>query len=149
MNRRRGKLDYRLRQFLAIALLLHSLVPHQFAFALLKDCGPHTVEICDEHENSHAVMKHEDGTARTHSSSLGQENQDDSSHDSSHQIEEKAPWAVITANEHSEYSVSDTMIVVSDYILQPQNGYKHQYFSLDPPAKSTTLTYLETIRLLI
>lgn len=151
MNRKRGKLDYTLRPFLVVAFLLHSLVPHQFAFALLKDCGPHTVEICDEHENSHAVMRHEDGTARTTTSNLSVELNDheDSSHDSSHQIEEKVPWAVITANELSEYSLSDTMVVVSNYILPPGNGHKHQYSSLEPPGKSANLFYLETIRLLI
>lgn len=94
-------------------------------------------------------MTHEDGTARTHGASKELNDSDSSSHDSSHQIEEKMPWAAITANEISEYSVSVTMTVASDYILPPRNEYKHQYFSLDPPGKNVNLFYLETIRLLI
>ena len=149
MNTKRKKLDCTLRLFLAATFFLYSLFPNQFAFALLKDCGPHTVEICDEHENTHSVIRHEDGTAYSPSLSVALNDHDSSSHDSSHQIEEKVSLALNTANEISEYNVSVTMSVVSDYILRPQNKYKHQYFSLDPPGKNVNLFYLETIRLLI
>ena len=149
MNRRRGKLDCTRRLFLAVTFLLYSFLPHQFALALLKDCGPHIVETCEEHENTHVIVIHEDGSARTLDTSNGLNNNDSSSHDSSHQIEEKVLWAVTTTSEISELSASVIMAVVSNYVLPQGNGYKHQHFSLDPPGESVNLSYLKTIRLLI
>ena len=132
-----------------MTFLSSSLLPHQFAFALFKDCGPHDFQLCGEHENSHLVMTHEDGTARSASSFL-ELNGTDSSHDSSHQIDEKPPYNAIMAKQLTEYNASFIAVVVTnDFLLPPRNGYKHQYFSLDPPGKNHTLSCLKTTRLLI
>jgi hypothetical protein len=122
------------------------VLPQHFAFALLNDCGPHTYTPCVEHENSHLVLTHEDGSARDVNGLFQTES--DSSHDRSHQVEESFPYAVVTAGVNADVESTYCVVaVVSDVSIPIRDRYKYQYSSLDPPDKNFDLLSLRSIRL--
>ena len=136
-----------IRLVIAGAFLLQSVLPQHFAFALLNDCGPHTYEPCVEHENSHLVLIHEDGSARN-VGTLSPSESDSSSHDRSHQVENSTPYAVLTTIAGS--SVDPTFYIVmvfSNYSLPVRDRYRYQFSSADPPDKHFNLLSLRSIRL--
>lgn len=131
------------------AFLLQSVLPQHFAFALLNDCGTHTYEPCVEHESSHLVLTHEDGSANNVGTSFPSESKN-SSHDRSHQVENSPLYAALTTLAGN--SVDPTfhiVMVLSDYSLSVRDRYKHQYSSPDLPDEHFNLLFLRSIRLQI
>ena len=146
--RKRNLYDFVCRLTLAAIFLSYSLLPQSFAFALLKDCGPHEYQPCEEHEDSHLILVHDDGTA-SDSSITWDSGNTDPSHDTSHQIDEKTPLNVFTSKQLTDHYSSFVALVVNEFLLPSLNRYKHQYHSLDPPRSNFDLFLLKTVRLLV
>ena len=143
------KIEILYRIILSVAFVSYSLLPQQFAFALLEDCGPHEYAVCGEHKDSHVILVHAHETQNTYAESFNL-NDINSTHDSSHQITDRNLLSIAPAFQISEYASSiDVISMTSGFMLPRQNGYKHKYFSLDPPGQNQSLISLKITRLLI
>ena len=138
-------LKYACSSFAVVALFISTLVSSQLAFALRQDCGPHRIELCQEHNNSHLVKTHIEN-----SHSFSDSNTTSSSHDSSHQIEIDDSSNAIVTKQVTEHNNQIVSITFKSELTAPSNFEdKHLYSSLDPPDTNIPLLYLKTVRLII
>ena len=149
MNSRiREQIACLLRLTIVGAFLLQAVLPQHFAFALLSDCGPHTYNPCDEHENTHMILTHEDGSAWSLDDDHSHPESDSSSHDSSHQVENSLPYIALTTATGTEVDLTCHVVSVSSNDLLPVRYRDKLYLSsTDPPDKDFNLLSLRSIRL--
>lgn len=127
--------------------LFYCVVPHNFAFAQNKDCGPHQINPCGEHSNTHFVLEHEEEGQNIND--VATEQDSNSSHDREHQVEEKSPY-YNSANNSFVLDLFDVDFVAkleTQTLIPVSTQAQQRMFSRDPPGRSYTLLSLKTVRL--
>lgn len=130
------------------SILLYSFTSQQFVYALMKDCGPHKVKLCGEHENKHLILKHAD----THESDhfvTDKSDKNDMEHDHSHQLTDIKPYNIINLKKLIKLNILYISFVQYKIIPLVSNNSNQKYVALKPPWKDLILGELKTVRLLI
>ena len=136
-----------------LSIVLTSIVPINLAFALSDHCGPHEIEICDEHGQSHFKLTHKEQqkfsekTPRPSSTYLA-ESLSNFSHNHDHHIESSQPQHI---------SRSDTSIgaqvwlagVVAHFFAYRNPINPTSFVFLEPPENFSNTLLLKNVRLII
>lgn len=146
MNDLKSIADRFFRVLIAVLFLCYSVFPQQFAIAQIRDCGPHKVSPCGEHDNEHYVLGHTEAFSGFEDSQ--QDSESSPSHDRSHQIDQKSPCISLfnsltfelTSVQFFLNRVTTPLVFFSTELVNPE-------FSRDPPGKRLHHASLKTIRL--
>jgi len=139
--------------FASLAIVLSSLVPTGFAFALYGSCGSHEIEICDEHDQSHFKLTHTKSDTSVHDrhepEELAKRTIDHSSETHEHHIESD-PILKIDGAKYRIHFPSFSLAIASDYFYSAlSETSKLSVISFDPPDLQTPLYLLKCVRLII
>ncbi len=95
----KGKLRSVCCSLVSLCLVFSTLFPPQLAFALLKDCGAHVVELCEDHHYSHLKVSHgaaifSESKGHLEDFSLVSLHSSELPHDDAHEIDLEQPMKI-------------------------------------------------------
>ena len=135
-----------------LSIVLSSIIPGNFAFALVDECGPHEIEICDEHGQSHFKLTHK----RQHSSENAQLESVESAEDTASNVSKNHDHHVDSAQllqvNRTKLRVETPpsfLALATHFCSNFSWTTEHFITSLEPPKRSTSTYLLKNVRLII